>query len=445
MSQVNNSVELTTVRDSNQRSEDLERDSGSVSFPNQASCLPPIDRGLAAWRLLLVAFVFEALLWGFPLSFGVFQAYYSNLPEFKDNHYISVVGTTASGIAYLGAPLVTPLIRRWARYRTQMILVGWPLCIAGLVAGSFADQLNTLILTQGIMYGVGFLIFYYPILTMVDEFWVRRRGMAYGLLCSASGASGAVMPLVLQALLRRYGYRTTLRAIAVMLVALTGPLIPLLKGRTRHEQQHSVSPRTDWSFFKKPLFWTYSVSNLLMGFGYFFPSLYIPSYASLIGLSVTKGALLLALMSLSQVAGQFTFGYLSDKKLSLNALISVSLSVAAISTFGIWGVARSLTPLIFFVLLYGFFGAGYTAMWARMVIKISDEPSASQAMFSFFCFGKGVGNVLAGPISAGLLKLSTDTRGYGYGYGTYKSIVIFTGVCLLLSAGSLISIIRPKK
>lgn len=447
MSQSNTSVELTTATIPNEYSEDLERETGTTFFSDQASSLAPTDRGFAAWRLLLAAFVFEALLWGFPLSFGVFQDYYSSLPEFKGNRYISVVGTTASGISYLGAPLAMPLIRRWSKYRAQMILVGWPLCIIGLIAGSFANKLSTLILTQGVLYGVGFVIFYYPILTMVDEFWVRRRGMAYGLLCSASGASGAMIPLVLQTLLRRFGYRTTLRAIAVMLVVLTGPLIPLLKGRVgqqQQQQQQNASPRTDWSFLKRPLFWTYTVSNLLMGLGYFFPSLYLPSYASSIGLSVPMGALVLALMSIAQVAGQFTFGYLSDGKLSLNTLIMVSLLVAATATFSIWGIARSLPPLIFYALLYGFFGAGYTALWARMVTAISEEPSASQAIFGLFCFGKGIGNVMAGPISAGLLRLSTDSSGYGH--GIYKAVVVFTGLCLLLSAGSLISLfIRPKR
>ena len=323
-----------------------------------------------------------------------------------------------------------------------MIAVGWPLCILGLVAGSFADRLGTLILTQGVMYGIGFLIFYYPIITMVDEYWVRRRGMAYGFLCSASGASGAVMPLVLQALLREFGYRTTLRAIAVALVVLTGPLIPLLRGRPG--QQGNASPKTDWSFLRKPLFWTYSVSNLLMGLGYFFPSLYLPSYAVSIGLSVPQGALLLALMSVSQVAGQFTFGFLSDRKVSLNMLITVSLSIAAIATFSSWGVARSLPPLVFFALLYGFFAAGYTAMWARMVTAISDEPSASQAIFGLFCCGKGIGNVLAGPISAGLLRLSSDTGGYGH--GTYQAVVVFTGLCLLLSTASLSTVyFKPQR
>ncbi|OCT49112.1 hypothetical protein CLCR_04874 [Cladophialophora carrionii] len=405
------------------------------------SSLPPTDHGAAAWRLLLAAFVFEALLWGFPLSFGVFQDYYSSLPEFKGDRYTSVIGTTASGISYLGAPLAVPLIRRWSRYRTQMILVGWPLCIVGLIAGSFANRLPTLILTQGVMYGVGFIIFYYPILTMVDEFWVTRRGMAYGFLCAASGASGAVMPLILQALLARFGYRTTLRAVAVALVVLTGPLVPFLRGRLGHHSNTSL--RTDWKFLKKPLFWIYSVSNLLMGLGYFFPSLYLPSYATTIGLSVSMGALLLTVMSVSQVVGQFTFGYLSDKKLSLNALMTLSLSVAGAATFGAWGPARSLPPLIIFALLYGFFGAGYTAMWARMVTAIDDEPSASQAMFSLFCFGKGVGNVLAGPISAALLRLSSDTAGYAH--GMYKAIVVFAGICLLLSAGTLAATkCRPK-
>jgi MFS family permease len=429
--QSNSNIELSALPSSIHHFED--QHDNSHTFSTQIQTLPPIDGGLSAWRLLLTAFVFEALLWGFPLSFGIFQSYYSQIPVLNNSAYISAIGTTASGISYLGAPLATPLIRRWTRYRMHMICVGWPLCILGLVAGSFANTLGTLLLTQGVMYGVGFIIFYYPILSMVDEFWIRKRGMAYGLLCSASGVSGAVMPLIIQALLRRYGHQTTLRAVAVALVVLTGPLIPLLRGR--EGQQHTSNLRTDWNFLEKPLFWIYMLSNVFMGMGYFFPALYLPSYASLLGLSSTKGALLLTLMSIAQVLGQFTFGYVSDKKVPINGLIVASSSIAAIITFSLWGLARSLAPLACFAVVYGFFGAGYTAMWARMVMTISDEPSASQAIFGLFCAGKGVGNVLAGPISAGLLRASGGSGGYGL--GIYQAVVIFTGVCLLLSAGSL--------
>jgi hypothetical protein len=137
---------------------------------------------------------------------------------------------------------------------------------------------------------------------MVNEYWVARRGMAYGLLCGASGLSETVMPFVIQALLTRYGYQTTLRAVAVALALLTGPLIPLLEGRLPSSPGQVASYRWNWTFFRSPLFWIYSVSNILQGFGYFFPSLYLPSYASSLGLSSKSGALLLALMSISKSA-----------------------------------------------------------------------------------------------------------------------------------------------
>jgi hypothetical protein len=41
----------------------------STEEPETATFLPAADGGLAAWRLLIVAFVFEALLWGEPRPF----------------------------------------------------------------------------------------------------------------------------------------------------------------------------------------------------------------------------------------------------------------------------------------------------------------------------------------------------------------------------------------
>ena len=61
---------------------------------------------------------------GFPLSFGVFQNYYSTLPQFAGNRYISVVGTVASGLSYLGAPFIMPLIKRYHKYQRHMIWIG---------------------------------------------------------------------------------------------------------------------------------------------------------------------------------------------------------------------------------------------------------------------------------------------------------------------------------
>ncbi|KAH8892807.1 MFS general substrate transporter [Thozetella sp. PMI_491] len=393
--------------------------------------LAPTDGGIAAWRLLCAAFVFEAFLWGFPLSFGVFQSYYSQLPQFSTNPYLPIVGTIASGISYLGAPLMTPLLKRYSNYRQYMIWLGWPLCIIGLAAGSFATTLGGLIVTQGILYGAGFVISYYPIVSFVSEFWIERRGMAFGLLCASSGVTGAAIPFAVEALLGRFGYQTTLRASAVALAVVTGPLIPLFKGRLPSTRQSAVG-RSDWTFLTKPLFWVYFISNFLQGLGFFFPALYLPSHATVLGFSSAQGALLVALLSVAQTCGQFSFGYMSDHRVPLNLLILASTLVSAVAVSALWGLARSMAVLIIFSLIYGFFATGYSAMWARMGSAVSDEPSATMKMFAMFNFGKGVGNVLAGPVSAGLVSQRVLVESYGA--FKYKSVIFFSTTSMLCSA-----------
>lgn len=321
--------------------------------------------------------------------------------------------------------------------------VSGPICILGLLLGSFATSLGTLIFTQGIMYGMGLLIFYYAILSFVNEYWITRRGMAYGLLCSASGLSGAIMPFTLEALLNRYGYSITLRAVAIGMIVLTGPLLPLFKGRLP-PTTHARASRTDWSFFRSPLFWIYTASNLVNGLGYFFPSIYLPSYAAYLGFSPIQGALLVGLLSTSQVFGQFTFGYLSDKRMPVNFLIMVSTVISAASVLALWGFAFTFVRLVSFSLIYGFFGAGYTAMWARMGTAISAEPTIAFTTFGLFCMQKGIGNVLTGPISAALIGQEVKERVYGV--FKFESIILFTGSCMLVSGASVaIGYCKPRK
>lgn len=238
------------------------------------------------------------------------------------------------------------------------------------------------------------------------------------------------MPFVLQALLAKYGYRTTLRAVAVALALLTGPFIPLLKGRLPPSERASIR-KINWTFFRSPLFWVYSVSNLLQGLGYFFPSLYLPSYASSLRLGDRSGALLLALMSVCQVCGQFVFGLLSDHKVPLNILACLSTIVAAIACFTMWRLAQSLPVLIFFAIVYGLFGAGFTAIWARMSTAITDDVTSGPIVYTLLNFGKGIGNVLAGPVG-GLLVSKPNSTGAPSSM-SYRWIIVFSGTCMLAS------------
>ncbi|CZT51492.1 uncharacterized protein RSE6_12641 [Rhynchosporium secalis] len=143
------------------------RRSGKILDPEENFMIQellPVDGGAAAWKVLIAASVFEALLWGFPISFGVFQDFYSKQPEFEGNSQIAPIGTMAQGLCYLGAPLVAILTKRFSKYHSQQIWVAWPLCMGGLAAASFTSTVGGLIATQGIMYGLGFVTLIYPIL-----------------------------------------------------------------------------------------------------------------------------------------------------------------------------------------------------------------------------------------------------------------------------------------
>jgi Cu2+-exporting ATPase len=88
--------------------------------------------------------------------------------------------------------------------------------------------------------------------------------------------------------------------------------------------------------------------------------------------------------------------------------------------------------LIVFAIVYGFFGAGFTAIWAMMSTAITDDVAAGPIVFTLLNFGEGIGNVLAGPIGGFLLSNSQST-------GTpsalsYRWAIVFSGVCMFASA-----------
>ena len=115
-----------------------------------------------------------------------------------------------------------------------------------MYGGKYESQSNVMRLNLRCV-RVGFSIFVYLVFSIVNEWWIARRGMAFGAITSASGASGIVMPLTIEALLNRYGHRTILRAIAIAMVVLTGPLISLVRGRLPLSHISAVTG-TDWCF-----------------------------------------------------------------------------------------------------------------------------------------------------------------------------------------------------
>ncbi len=154
-----------------------------------------------------------------PFSYGVFQVYYVHHSLFANSASgIAAIGTTQTGIMYLCTPLLALLMQRWPQTRRPGMFAGAAVIVASMVAASFCNSVGGLLATQGVMYALGGMTLYYPAMVYVDEWFIARKGMAYGVMWAGSGSAGVVVPFLLQWLLDAYGFRTALRVWAVILV-----------------------------------------------------------------------------------------------------------------------------------------------------------------------------------------------------------------------------------
>jgi len=97
------------------------------------------------------------------------------------------VGTCATGILYLGGPLVYAAIHRFTAFQNYSWALGIAIMSLSLVLASFATTVWHLILAQGVMFGVGGCLLLHTSIYFLDGWFVKRKGLAFGVLCTGNG------------------------------------------------------------------------------------------------------------------------------------------------------------------------------------------------------------------------------------------------------------------
>lgn len=128
-----------------------------------------------------------------------------------------------------------------------------------------------LIVTQGILYGIGGAVTYCPCIILLDEWFVRRKGLAFGIMWAGTALGGVVILLLLQFLLHRYDFRTALRTWTILLFVVCLPLTSFIKPRLPVPATTRV--RVTFNFLTSRTFWILQSGNILQGLGFFVPSI----------------------------------------------------------------------------------------------------------------------------------------------------------------------------
>lgn len=429
----------------------------TFEVPESLSPVPPAhnapDTSRSAWILLIAAIMFESTVIGLPLAYGVFQDYYAKTFE-RGAQIAPYIGVLSSGISFLGAPAVTYACQKLKINLRLYLVVGWGICVLSLLGSVFCKDLVTLIITQGLMYGFGSLLVEIPMLMIVNTWFEKRRGIAYGLIFAGADIFAVGYTYLVAFLLKDHGLKITMAVLTGLVFALAGPTILLLRAReipsglrsrrgsvSSAHAPYSASPDTAvrWHihtprkrYYKRVIFYFLVAANLLQAFAFYLPFIYLPSFTTDIGHSTSKAALVLSVANLAQVFGEIGFGQLSDH-VHVKFLIIVSTACASFSALLLWGLfgAKSFAALIIFAFLFGSFGSGFLALWARMGTLFGEKDAPM--VYSTMCFGRGIGSILSGPISSALLAL-THVQSTRFGAGKYAGIIWFVGGCMAGSA-----------
>lgn len=353
---------------------------------------------------------------------------------------------------YLITPFVFGLFAWYPGSRRPCIAIGLIIMCLSLALSSLSQTVPQLIVSQGVFYAIGAALCYNPAVAFVDEWFVRKKGMAFGIMWvslrtfdpfedqltqsqAGTGLGGVIVPLLLQFLLEKYGFRTTLRVWAAVLFIAILPLTIYVRPRLPVAQVTNRR-KFDLAFLKNKSFLLLQLGNIFEGFGYFVPAIYLPTYARSLGASSTVSALTLILINIATVFGCVGMGTIVDR-FHVTTCVFVSTVGSTLAVFLLWGFSTNLALLLVFCAVYGLFAGSYTTTYPAVMkaVRSKEQSIDSMMVYAVLVAGRGIGNVACGPLSEALLR-SGDVGDKGLYASHYGPLVLFTGISAALGGVS---------
>ncbi|KAK5996162.1 MFS-type transporter pynF-like protein [Cladobotryum mycophilum] len=426
----------------------------TVSRDPDLEKLLPRDRGRAAWSVLAAVSCILMISWGFGGASGVFREYYFNHhPPLVGNELVASIGVMIAGTLQITSPFLLHYLSGRSHQRKLMMWVGMIVLVTAAIGAAFSRTPLQVIMTQGLLYGIGSGLLFAPSVSFIDEWFIERRGFANGLFFGSNSIAAAGLSPVFSVLLKRFGPRIVLITWAILAATVVSTAILFVHPRqTKYDDEKAaVSLRQ----LKKPVFWLFAFSMILQGFANFLPPGYLPSYATDLGIPSAQGALLITYMSLSGVIGQSLLGLLTDKS---GAMLPLFLSTL-VSTFAIvvvWGFGHVYWTMVVFSILFGAFSFSFVVLRSHMaaiVVGNLDHPNDELIVSSALLAIRGGAAVVSGYIGVAVVS-SNEHLGVQdtYGAGKWRSLIITLGVlmfCATISAVGFLNkdsrLIGPKE
>ena len=340
-------------------------------------------------------------------------------------------------VGFIGGILAEKLQPRVAIY------MGLALFAGGWVLTGFANTIPFLYVAYGVIAGAGAGMIYPACLPTALKWFPDKSGSISGLVQAGAACGPFIMSPVAQMLISTYGAQTACKILGVIFLigvgAVAWMIVPcpdgwIPEGWTPSTIQSKELNTKDYNIpqmVKTPIFWVLVVMFIFANAaGTMMVSATSPIAQKQIGLNAMSAALCVSLMTLFNMFGRISFGFIYDKLKGWNSLILVLL-INGISMLMLT-MAHSYAYFILCIALVGFSFGGLLVVFAPMV-KIIFGSKFYNRNYGLIFIGYGVGAFVGPKISASFFDA---TGSYVMGY-IGSAILAALAIVLVLVAKKL--------
>ncbi|KAI5450482.1 hypothetical protein NCC49_003103 [Naganishia albida] len=411
---------------------DFEDASNVMAALEKQEKAPFPEGGRQAWLTVLGTFCCTMVTFGVLNTYGVYQAYFKKtyLSDYS-NFAINWIGTVQYvGIFGLGLPAGKLFDLGFFR---PCFLFGAVTLTASQLGLSFANSFATLFIAQGLFMGIGMGIVFNMAIACPSHWFLKRRGMALGLVAAGSSTGGVCFPIMIQRLIPRIGFGWSMRVLFfIEIVMLTiawftirTRLPPAIDVRDKSKGGWKQVKWIDLHAFKNPAYTMIVIGFGLVVFGLYTPFTYMDVFTS--HYRIPADGYYLSIMNAASMFGRILPGFVADKVGRCNTILPF-LTLAGVLLF-IFPLCTSLGGLIPFAILYGFASGGHVSLQPATVAQLGPTESVGVRVGNMIAF-QAIGSVCQPFV--GLILGGDPSTGYRWwGACAFSGAMVLAGASCL--------------
>ncbi|RYP49869.1 hypothetical protein DL768_004485 [Monosporascus sp. mg162] len=347
------------------------------------------DGGAQAWWTVAGSSACLFVSFGWVNCVGIFQDYYqaNQLSQYSPSEIAWIPSLQLFFMVFMGL-IVGKILDDHGP--AIPLLFGTFLHVIGLILTSLSSTYAQILLSQAVLSAIGASMVFYPAFNCVSTWFMKKRGMAIGLVVMGSSVGGVIFPIMLIHLIPTIGFAWAIRTCAFLILALL-----IFANSTVRSRVDPVKRPFVLTAFFTPLreipFTLTTAAIFFFYWGMFLPLTYIVVEAVAQGMPLTLANYLVPILNGASIIGRTVPNALADKVGHFNMMILMS-AFTTILILGVWLPISGQAASIAFAVFYGISSGAGIGLAPVLIHQISEVQDMGNDTINHYEMARNVGD-----------------------------------------------------